>query len=182
MHPRNRLRFQQGAAYRLKRDYGQPIDIYRQDSEAYDLVTGAKTVSKSKQHVKLGVLLPGRSSRDFTQRLAYLAANKDFTYGSLYDKTLRDLLIDRKDLKGEFQTLNLNDYIVIHHRRYQIKEIEESEIETMYWLVITETKGAPIYEIHNLCMADTLCLNDSVALPVEQSIQDTVSFTETISS
>lgn len=162
MEPRNRLRFQQGALYRLKRDYGQPMDVYRQDSEAYNLITGAKTVVKSKFHVHRAVLMPGRSTRDFTQRLAYLAVNKDFTYGGLFDKTLRDLVIDRKDLKGEFQTLTLDDYIIIQHRRYQIKEIDESEMASSYWLVITETKGAPIYEIHNLSLADNLVLGEEV--------------------
>jgi hypothetical protein len=178
MTPRNRLRFQRGAVYRLKRSYGQPIDIYRQDSEGYDLVTGKKTVTKSKLSLLRAVLLPGRSTTDFQYRLAYLVNNKDFTYGGYYDQTLRDLVIDRKDLSGEFTTLMLTDYIVINHQRYQVKEIDSFEMDLVYWLVIKETAGAPPGEVQTLAINDLLVFRDTnVATTAHtQGISETLDF------
>ena len=76
----NRLRFISQVLYRLKRRYGEPVEIVVRDSSVTNLQTGAKIVVVSNKHVIRGIVLPSTISREFDYDLAFIANNKNFTY------------------------------------------------------------------------------------------------------
>ncbi len=110
--------------YALKRERGVPALVQR-ESITTNLTTGETITHISDSHsLSRVVLLPKKITTDFAYDLSFVAANKNFTYGGLFNKTDRYLFVDARDL-GTFVMRQDSDVIVIGARRYQIKEIEE---------------------------------------------------------
>ena len=128
--------------YNLKKRYGQIITLTRQTTAGTtDYTTGVVSGRvTSDLIVKKAVLLPSRSVRTFTYDLAFIAANKNFTYGGLYDKSQRRLIIDQKDITGSF-VVDLDTTVTIGTKKYEVKEVVEYEEQSAILLVIVETKG-----------------------------------------
>ena len=128
--------------YSLKRRYGQAVTLTRQTvagtpDYTSGVITGRVTVD---QLVKKAILLPARGMRTFNYDLSYIAANKNFTYGGLYDKFQRRLIIDQKDVPSTF-TIDLDITVTIGTRKYEVKEMQEYEEQSAILLIIVETKG-----------------------------------------
>ena len=130
--------------YRLKRAYGQPVTIHEITSTSTDYSTGARDVQRDAYLVRRAVVMPADQRRQQKFDIGYLKANSNFVYGGeLVDET-RLILLDRRDC-----TITLTDkmYIVVRHKRYDIKKVAEIE-DVAYLVTVVETKGAPTYETH----------------------------------
>jgi hypothetical protein len=123
------------ALYELKKQYGGgPVSIYSLGSTTTDLETGVKTVSKSVTVIRSAIILPARISRDVVQTISQISANKAFVYGGGYDSRTRTFIIDRSDCPN-LDELKEDDWLVFNNRKYEIKTIQEFEIDTA-WVVI----------------------------------------------
>ena len=129
----NRLRFISQVVYRLKRRYGEAIDIVYRTSDVTNLETGRKTITKNSRRVNRAIVLPSAIDRVFSYDLAFIATNKNFTYGGHYDTTERRFIIDRKDIPGLELTLDM--YLLFAGNRYDLKEIQEFEESTSYFVI-----------------------------------------------
>lgn len=156
MSARNKLRFMYESVYKLKRDYGLPLDIYRITGETTDYETGKKTTIKVKFHIRRGIFLPSRVMRDFAKDVAYQGDMRNAKYQGLFDSSQRQLVIDKTDLNDIFKTLTTADWIVFNHTRWEISEIDEFEEDVAYWLIIKQMKGATKYEVHSLSLKSKL--------------------------
>ena len=108
------------AIYKLKRDYGAPIDIYKLTSSSTSSTTGVKTASVTVTHVKLAVVMPTSITR------AYVFASKmskqhASAVGNV-DMNSLDFVVDRADTPL-LTTISNDDWIVYQSRKYQIEKI-----------------------------------------------------------
>lgn len=154
----NRLRFISQVLYRLKRRYGEPCTICQRTSSTTDLETGVKTVHKTTRLVNRVIVLPSLIHREFQYDLTFIATNKNFTYGGLYDTTERRLIFDRKDL-GDFE-ITRDMYLLFAGRRYEIKQIEEFEERTAYFVVAKGSLEAHAETITTLKIGNDVAAED----------------------
>ncbi len=131
----NNLRHITNIVYKLKRLLGVSIILRQEASGSYDLETGAVSRTFTDVTIKRAVVLPSRQIRDFVYDLSFIAGNKNFTYGGMFDTQTRHVLIDAKDISV---IPTLNDKIIYQNRMYMIVEIQEAEISRAYFIRIKE--------------------------------------------
>lgn len=133
----NRLRFISQVLYRLKRRYGEAVIIYNRLSSTTNLETGVKSVITESVIVKRAIVLPSKIHREFVYDLTFIATNKNFTYGGHFDTTERQLIFDRKDLPN-FE-IKVGMYLLFKSRRYDVKQVEEFEDNTGYFVTAKQS-------------------------------------------
>lgn len=143
MVPGNKLRFTRNVLYRLKRDYGVPADLYHRQSETFDLTTGRQTVDTIKLHVQRAVLLPKTVARSDFMTHASPGAARDFTYGGELGTIVREVLIDKRDVKTFSFDDYVNIYVIIGGTRYEITDYEELH-GFYYYLKLKATPAAQL--------------------------------------
>lgn len=121
--------------YKLKREYGQPAILRRETATSKDYGTGVSTISIADYSIKKAILLPTKLKSQFSYDLAFIAANKNFTYGGLYDQTNRIIMLDARDISIKPQT---NDQIVFGSNKYIIIDFINALDDDVYILI---TKG-----------------------------------------
>ena len=125
--------------YRLKRNYGLPA-VLRVHSNVINIETGAISDTPTDYSIARMVLLPQKSRRDFAYDLSYIAANKNFTYGGLFDASQRTVIIDAKDLPaGVRPTQDMT--IVFNNRPWEIAKVDRAEFDRGYLLTVKEVSS-----------------------------------------
>ena len=119
----NSKRFITNIIYRLKRRYGEVVDVLELTNSVLDTQTGEKTNTYDSVRVDRAIVLPSRINKEFVYDLSYIAASKDFTMGGLFDTTKRKILFDKADLTT--WTLTNNQFLVTKDTRYEILEVHE---------------------------------------------------------
>lgn len=120
--------------YRLKKDFGQRVNIIIPGSMTQDVMTGVITTNEQSIIVKKAIILDAKISRDFVYDLSFIAANKNFTYGGLFDVSKRTMILDGLDLpKGYVPTLN--DRCVFNNTRYQFANPLEPTVYGLGWII-----------------------------------------------
>lgn len=141
-----RTRFVRNIIYALKRRYGMKITFFR-DDEDLDLRTGKKTVDKLVVPVNRAIVLPNKSVPKFVYDLSFIATNKNFTMGGVFDAGKRRIILDSRDLTNGYIPRN-RDYFAFENRRWDVIEVSEFEFNTGYLVVGQEVTGAPVREWH----------------------------------
>lgn len=147
--------------YRLKRGYGLPLSVHFQIATSSDVTTGIKTTTWDTIEVGRAVLLPAAEHKALKFDIGYLKANSNFTYGGQYAIGVRQVILERSDLPLGF-VLKVSDsmHIVFEHKRYELKSVEVLE-GLAYYIVMQETKGAEVNEIHVVRVNDRLAFRES---------------------
>ena len=115
---KNNLRQNKLIIYRLKRNFGQTIVLKKPIENGYNLQTGVVTRDYTLITISRAAVLPSEVVRSFSYDLSYIATNKNFTYGGLFDKDTRNILIDKKDISSHsidnswFCTISDVEYII----------------------------------------------------------------------
>ena len=138
----SKFRFLRASIYKLKRRFGTTATFVRiEETGIPDFTTGEVTDDfLEKKVVRNVIFLPYALSRNFSYDLSYIAANKNFTYGGLYDITASTIICDRRDLKNF--DLDLNSYVLVDCKRHEVKKIQEAyQDSTILIIQIVETKG-----------------------------------------
>ena len=117
--------------YRLKRDYGAPIEIYKQGTPTLDTQTGARTVPASVINVKAAVL-PAKVARETIRNVAVTGANREFAFGGAFDTSLRVFLVESKDAPG--LVLTQDDWVVFNGVKFGVKQLDTFEFD-MGWII-----------------------------------------------
>ena len=124
----NNLRQIRSALYRLKRNMGTTIVVVKVSAGTVNLQTGVITPSEVKTTVRHAVMLPQQTNREFAYDLAYIAVNKNFTYGADYDSSQRFCIVDRRDYAAIAQLTN-NDYIEYRSVRWNVESVQLDEFD-----------------------------------------------------
>ena len=136
----NVLREISAILYRLKREFGLPARL-RVVAETYNLETGEVNPTNVDYSIRRAIILPRQSIRDFVYDLSFIAANKNFTYGGLFDVDRRIIIIDAKDLpSGVRPTQNM--IIVFDTEQYDILDVQRAEMDRGYLLVCKHVASA----------------------------------------
>lgn len=137
---RNNLDYIRDTLYTLKRDYGNPIDLYHKITVP-DYQTGKKKTTRTKHTIKKAIILP-------INMIAVAGAVKAAApgYGSMgIDIADRVVVLDAKDLKG-IEIQDDNWYFVLDHHRYEITSIRKFDMDLAYVFTLKETEGAEVGE------------------------------------
>lgn len=142
---RNRL-----AIYKLKRLFGGTIFLYRQGDPTTDLRAGTKTwPNRDVIRVEYAIILPVKITREQTQTISMISSDKQFVYGGYYDRHARRFFIDPRDLPSGY-VIEQDDHIVYDGKQYEIKEIQDTEFDTLWGISAVALDGVTPQQIHEL--------------------------------
>jgi hypothetical protein len=143
---KNNLRQIELILYRLKREYGQLIYVRKPTQNDNDTQTGKIVRDYAVYKVKKAICLPADLMRSFVYDLTYIAANKNFAYGGLFDKLTKIFIIDKKDLKLEGIKLDIDTtcHVVCKARKYDIVSCDETEDSSGYLIKAKNIDATPI--------------------------------------
>jgi hypothetical protein len=145
----NLIRFILRAVRMMKKEYGNPLTVYKLGTVATDYNTGVKTESHNSVFIPRAVALPVTLTRDVIQTISMISANKKIVQGGTFDPGTRKFLIDRTDVPADW-TIMKDDWIVYDGKRYDVKSAEEYEYRTGWVVSAREIEGALAYEDHHL--------------------------------
>lgn len=141
----NAASFIKNVLYKLKLDYGTPIDIYRYGSQIVDTRTGIIEKPKTVIKISLAVVLDNTTKRQFKP-------TTQFGYGGYYDTDKHVCILDAEDVPFDFKPA-MEDYIVHNNTRWTISSISEL-ISSYGWLIMMkDTKGVPPAQL----LTETVC-------------------------
>ena len=80
--------------YNLARQFGEEITVTIPQSRDTNYATGVISKENDTHTFKNVPVLPADMARDFVYDLSFIAANKNFTYGGIFNKGERLVLID----------------------------------------------------------------------------------------
>ena len=129
--------------YPIKRRRGEPVQIHQIDDNSANLQSGAITKSYTTHKIKKAIVLPVNFNRSFVYDLAYIAANKNFTGGGLFDKSFTTVIIDIPDLPTGI-IITLNDYCSISGVTYKIAKSDVFEAAFSILQLVTITNFASL--------------------------------------
>jgi len=139
----NVLRQIKQIVYRLKRNYGVNIVYTRITSSTPNVETGKIVNVLQEITIRRAIIGPARDLRDFAYDLAFIAANKNFTYGGFFDAGTRIMIVDSKDLPSGFVP-NLNDYIVEDGVKYNFKETHPLAKKFAWSMILKQVDAIPV--------------------------------------
>ena len=148
--------------YKLKRNYGYALDLYKILSTTENVETGAKTVNRVRHHLRKAVILtPAELKRQYQYDMSYVAVNQRFSYGAFYDTEALFLIIDCNDLPRGLE-LTLEDFAIYKHKRYNFDKVEPLEQNLAIMIKMRESKGQTVGEIHQVSVTNTLAVDHEV--------------------
>lgn len=156
------VKFIRDTLYQLKKDYGVPVKYGRILSEALNMETGRNQVTKEVYLIRKAIQLPTKLMRKFANDISYLAANKNFTYGALFDEKISLFIVDSRDLPRGL-ILNMNDYLFVKHERHVIKTAEILEHNCGWLLTVQTHEGANPFEIVPQVVRHTIQYQQEIA-------------------
>ena len=150
--------------YKLKRDYGAPIEICKLLDSQVDIKTGKRSISTSVFPVERAIALPATQSRKALMRkmAAGTEASRDFTASGAYDLDVRDFIIDRRDTPT-IPELTDDDWIIYHQRKYQIAKVQTFGNDDGWIITANEIRG-------NVPTSNTSTVQTGDGLPLSESL------------
>lgn len=149
----------------LKQRYGTSVQYQRVDSNDFDPTTGQRTIQKETWTIEKAIVSPKTGIRDFAYDLSFIAANKNFTYGAMFDPSTRLIIMDLDDLPSSL-TPTVNDYLFIENNRYQIKEIDNCD-GTALLIKATHVDGDGADNVVRVSAQTDLGINQTVGVEIE---------------
>ena len=137
----NNLREIRIILYRLKRNFGLSATLCKPKTMTNDVKTGDTTLTYDSYTINRAILMPVSESRTFKYALSYIAANKNFTYGAMFDTKTRTMIIDAHDLPANF-AVTTSCHVVFDNRRYNIKTVELAEHDQGWLLDLIEVDSS----------------------------------------
>lgn len=159
-HPKRNTRFIRRTLYSMKKRYGGEI-IFIRDTEIKNFETGKKDVSKETFRVKRAIVLPNDVQQKFVYDLSYIANNKEFTMGGIFDTGPRRVILDARDLNG-YVPQN-RDYFTFDGSRYDIVRFQRFEYNTGYIVIGQEIQGAPVRGVYTGIVNHRCLFSDSAS-------------------
>mgnify|MGYP003624582264 FL=1 len=105
----NKLRNITVILYRLQRDFGVPIVLRTYATGAKDYATGTVTRTHTDVAIKRAVIGSQKLLSAFSYDLTYLASNKNFTYGAIFNTNTRVCITSYKGAISKQNTKVIED-------------------------------------------------------------------------
>ena len=156
-HSRNVIR---RALYQLKYRYGYPVSLYKVTKGTFDPQTGLTPFTIRDCVVNRAIIMPSAVQRNFFFSISVIQANSRFIQGGDIQLDDRQIIIDGRDLSPDW-IINVDDYFIWEHQRYDIKDASKLEYQTGWILTGRKIQGTTNGEIHNYSLRDYLQPFDS---------------------
>ena len=130
----NRARFIDRGVKRLTRHYGKLISFVNPTTGAMNYQTGKRERSFTTVGSVKALVHPSKADHAFAYDLSYLAANKNFVYGGLFERGKIDLIVRTANLTNF--DVNLSTFIMIDGEAYVIGKIT-NDMAGDYIMVLT---------------------------------------------
>lgn len=148
--------------YQLKRDYGTEITYYSVASDTVvDFQTGQQTRGRTHYNIRRACVLSADLTKKFEYDLSFVAANKNFVYGGVFDRDSRIVIIDAVDLSPGFK-INTQDYVGCYGKRWNIEKSTELEFQAGWILKVIATDKEQRRFILDYRVEDVLRITDEV--------------------
>lgn len=121
--------------YRLKRNYPAKVTIRKITANYFDLETGEVTRPYRSFDIRRAIVLPEKRIPDFVYDLAFIAANKNFTYGGQFSSSTRLVIIDSKNVPKDFD-LSVGDEVIFNGKVHALKMITDTSDNRGYILTV----------------------------------------------
>ena len=149
--------------YKLKRLYGGTITVYKQGTKTTDTRTGIITWTGREAHtVNRSIVLPVKMSREVTQTISMISADKQFVYGGTYDHGARWFYIDPQDLPANYE-IKMDDWLVYEGKKYEIKTAKDNEFDSLWEILGVELVGVTPEQIFNLTAYNIMDFQQTVS-------------------
>ena len=158
----NNMRFVHNLLYKLKRQYGASVTLYKITASNFDPATGRKTTTRTVVPINLAIVLPDTLARKFAYEHSFLAANRPFTYGAQWDQGQRIVIVDSKDLPKDF-TIEVETSLVFENTRYTVKSANRMDVGFGYLLTIARAENNSPLQILDFVVRQELSLGQSSA-------------------
>jgi hypothetical protein len=132
--------------YGLERKYGVPADLYKITVGEPNLETGRPDTTRIKYHTPKMVTHTVSMDHKFDYDIAFLAANKNFTYGGFYAPGDRIVIV--RNTWG-LTEVTLKDWIIYDDKRYSIERVVTLDYRVGWILHLRHTPGVTPYQIHD---------------------------------
>jgi hypothetical protein len=118
----NGLKENKKILYNLTKRFGKRIDVKQVIGRTRDTRTGKYTTTYTTLKIRKAVILPVIEARSFSYHLAYIAANRNFTYGGLFDDRRRSVFVYKKDIPKDVE-IKLDDRVVVNGEHFDVKDL-----------------------------------------------------------
>jgi hypothetical protein len=152
---RPNVMFIKDTIYQMEHDYGVELTYYVVEKSDMNLETGKVNVTRKSYRIKKAIELGTKLQRQFIQDIAYLAANKNFTYGALFDQNKSVYLIGRRQLPRGVE-INLNNFFIRGHKRFVIDSADILEHGCGWVVTVKNHEGASPFETHKLTVRNKI--------------------------
>lgn len=146
------------AIYSLKREYGDRIDIYNQESATADPATGVRTVESTVTTIRRAAVLPADVARREFRGSPVVSASGQLLQGGWLVDTTHVFVIDKRDART--LVLNASDWIVYEQKRCSIAAIQVLPCNTGWIVQAKALMGDTFVQIHQLSAGNTLDLSE----------------------
>ena len=141
--------------YKLKRDFGVPINVIYATTSTRDLETGDTTFTETSFKLHKAIVLSDKETRAAIYDLTFIAANKNFVYGGLFDSSTRLVVLDKRDLPKGYEP-TLDHRFTIDGERFQFKSIEKTMPSAGYLITCVRLTNQTVEDVKTLQMENTL--------------------------
>lgn len=126
------------ALYSLKKIWGVPATIYKPPASTTYRSDGKIIRVATSLYIPRVIQLPDTINTRFKYTLAYIAANKNFTYGGHFDAYTKVIIVDKNDLTAAMYP-TIQNWFEIDSKKYEIAELHELEFDLGYFINLKGT-------------------------------------------
>lgn len=153
------MRFIRNLLYKLKRQYGAKITLYKTLTSDIDPKTGRRTTTRKVIPIKLAIVLPDTLARKVAFEHGYLSTNRKFTYGAQQvDQNQRIAIIDGQDIPKN-TSIEIETSIIFENERYVVKSSDRMDIGFGYILTLVRVDNSLPLQILDYSISQELSFN-----------------------
>jgi len=116
--------------YRLKHEWGEPIQWLRREASNLNIDTGEMEESVKTVSIPRAIVLPMDVLQKAKYSITYLASNKNFVYDGMYETASLGVLLDLRDISfRDFKDRNEDRIVIQDCNEYEIHKIEYYNME-----------------------------------------------------
>lgn len=148
------------AIYQLKYRYGYPVSFYKVVKNDFNPQTGDTPYTTNDLIVSRAIIMPSTVQRNFFFSISVIQANSRFIQGGDIQLSDRQIILDGNDVPKDW-IINIDDYFIFEHQRYDIKVAECLEFQTGWVISGRKVQGSINGETHHYSFRDYLQAFDS---------------------
>lgn len=162
---RRRRREIRGILYSLKRRFGVPVDYYQVTTGTPNVETGERGADvRDKTAFRRVPVFHVTSSLRFEYDLSFIAANKNFTYGALFEVGDAVFLFDEFPTDFDPQT---DDQIIYLDQAYAVHRWDRIDTKAGFLIHGRRTQGVKAQQQHQIVVQHSLEVTQTITAVVE---------------